>query len=54
MERMKKLKNKLDGIIKKKSDFSKLTYEINIAVEKPANAHQFPNQDFSFKRIDII
>lgn len=51
---MNKLKNELDKIMHKKSNFSKLTYEINIAVNKPANAHQFPNQDFSFKKIDIV
>lgn len=54
MENMNKLKNELDEIIKKKSNFSKLTYEINIAVEKPANAPQFPNEDFSLKKIDIV
>lgn len=51
---MNTLKNELNEIIQKKSNFSKLTYEINIAVEKPANANQFPNQDFSFKKIDIV
>jgi len=51
---MNKLKNELDDIIQKKLNFSKLTYEINTTVEKPANAHQFPNQDFSFKKIDIV
>ncbi|QFR49429.1 hypothetical protein FJR48_06690 [Sulfurimonas lithotrophica] len=54
MEDMNKLKNELNEIIQKKSNFSKLTYEINIAVEKPANADQFPNRDFSFKKIDIV
>ena len=31
MEEMNKLKNELDEIIQKKSNFSKLTYEINNA-----------------------
>lgn len=54
MEEINKLKNELDRIIQNKLNFSKLTYEINIVVEKPANAHQLPNQDFSFKKIDIV
>lgn len=51
---MNKLENELDEIIQKKSNFLKLNYKINITDEKPANAHQFPDQDFSLKKIDIV
>lgn len=51
---MNKLKDKLNNIIKKKSNFLKLTYEIDITIENPINTYQFPNQDFSLKKISIV
>lgn len=48
------LKNQIDKIIQKKSNFSRLKYKIEITVKKQANANQFPNMDFSFKKIDIL
>ena len=48
------LKEQLKSIIQKQVNFSKLTYDIEIKVVQPANSEQFPNQDFSFKSIDIL
>lgn len=48
------LKSQINKIIQKKSNFSKLKYEINIVIEKLANANQFPDIDYSLKKIDII
>ncbi|WP_297987587.1 hypothetical protein [uncultured Campylobacter sp.] len=51
---MNELKEQLKSIIQKQVNFSKLTYNIEIKVIQPANSGQFPNQDFSFKSIDIL
>ena len=51
---MNELKEQLKSIIQKQVNFSKLTYNIEIKVVQPANSEQFPNQDFSFKSIDIL
>lgn len=48
------LKNELIEIIQKQSNCSKLNFDINIIDQVPLNAHQFPNIDSSFKKIDII
>lgn len=45
---MNELENQLKTIIQKQVSFSKLNYQIKVTVE------QFPNQDFSFKKVDIL
>lgn len=47
------LKNKIIEIIQKQANCSKLIFDINIIDQIPLT-HQFPNIDFSFKKIDII
>lgn len=48
------LKNQIIEIIQKYPNCSKLNFEIQINDERPANTHQFPDIDFSFKKSDII
>lgn len=51
---MNELKEQLKSIIQKQVNFSKLNYHIEIKIDQPLNSDQFPNQDFSFKRIVIL
>ncbi|QPH84294.1 hypothetical protein CVT06_03985 [Campylobacter concisus] len=51
---MNELKEQLKSIIQKQVNFSKLNYHIEIKIDQPVNSDQFPNQDFSFKRIVIL
>jgi len=48
------IKKEIDKIIQSKTNFSKLKYEIQIIIEQPVNANQFPNMNFTFKKIDIL
>lgn len=48
------LKNELNEIIQKQSNYSRLNYDINVVDQVPLNAHQFPSIDYTFKKIDII
>lgn len=51
---MDELENMLNIMIQRKSNFSKVNYEIKITAETPVNAQQFLNMDFNFKKIDIV
>ena len=51
---MNELKEQLKSTIQKQVNFSKLNYHIEIKIDQPVNSDQFPNQDFSFKRIVIL
>jgi hypothetical protein len=48
------LKNQIIEIIQQYQNCSKLDFEIQINDERPASAYQFPDIDFSFKKIDLI
>lgn len=51
---MNDIKKEIDKIIQSKTNFSKLKYEIQIIIEQPVNANQFPDMNFTFKRINIL